>query len=368
LIPIGDALKFRLHASQIRTPRRNYAVVRRSILLVPFLILAIPLITCSQTLYRWVDEGGNRHFTTEYENVPPEYRVAGQKEKSTDKGNTIQQPPVTQRVEQAESGPREVMDEQSKWGDTPTSSRRRQEPGGSERERTPRVEFEGHYWIPDLEAEIRYTELDRGTTTDLKEDLGIKDENYPEVRFTWFIGPRHRVRLSYTQVTYSGENNIGRTIEFGGDTFTVGSLVESEFDLKYLKLGWVWELIHLADGAVKLGTLLEGKAFLLDASLDAPNLIPPIDESVDVSAGFPTAGVVLGIYPHRFINGFAEISGMYGGKYGYAFDGEAGVKITPIRNVSVFGGWRILDFKVEDEPDFAKVTISGPFAGAIWRF
>jgi len=72
--------------------------------------------------------------------------------------------------------------------------------------------------------------------------------------------------------------------------------------------------------------------------------------------------------PHQIINIFAELSGMTAGKYGYFIDGEAGVKIMPIKNVGLIGGYRLFDIKAKDDPDFAKLRIDGFFAGLTVRF
>ncbi len=142
----------------------------------------------------------------------------------------------------------------------------------------------------------------------------------------------------------------------------------TDLDVKYLRLGWVWQFINIADGKFKLGTLLEAKGLWIDASLEAPYLVPPVKESQKYAAGLPTVGVALDINPHKIVNIFAEVSGLPAGKYGYFFDGEAGVKIIPIKNLSIVGGYRIIDIKANDDPDYAKLKISGPFVGATLRF
>jgi len=43
-------------------------------------------------------------------------------------------------------------------------------------------------------------------------------------------------------------------------------------------------------------------------------------------------------------------------------------KLIRLKNLSLFGGYRILDFRAEDDPDFAKLRILGPFAGITLRF
>lgn len=232
----------------------------------------------------------------------------------------------------------------------------------------PKVEFEGIYWIADLTAEARITENGIGTEVDFKTDFGLEDKNFPEGRFTWHTGPKSKIRLAFTQIQYSGDKIVERTIEFGGETYSIGTQVITDFDVTYLRLGWAWQFINIADGKLKFGTLLEAKGFWVDASLRAPNLNPPVEEAEKFAFGLPTIGLALDINPHKTVNVFAEVSGLFAGKYGYFFDAEVGVKIIPIKNLSIVGGYKILDIQAEDEPDFAKLKISGPFAGATLRF
>lgn len=110
------------------------------------------------------------------------------------------------------------------------------------------------------------------------------------------------------------------------------------------------------------------KGFWVDTSLEAPNMVPPVRESEEFAIGLPTIGIALDINSHKIVNAFAEISGLTAGKYGYFFDGEAGIKIIPIKNLSITGGYRIFDIKAKNEPDYAKLKISGPFIGATLRF
>ncbi len=231
-----------------------------------------------------------------------------------------------------------------------------------------RVEFEGRYWVTDLDAKAKAVESNIGTDFNLKDDLGIKDEDYPEARVIWHTGPNSQLRLAYTQVDYSGAQDIARTIEFEGKSYTAGTRVNSEFDLKYLSFGWIWKFINIAEGKIKLGSILGVKGLYADISLEAPNLSPPVSESEQFFGGLPTIGVALDINPIKKVNLFAEISGLTAGEYGYFFDAEAGLRIIPIKNFSIAGGYRIIDIKAEDDPDFVKVEITGPFVSATLRF
>lgn len=230
------------------------------------------------------------------------------------------------------------------------------------------VEFEGRYWITDLTAEAKVTEDGIGTEIDFQDDLGLDDKNFPEGRFTWYPGANSRIRVSYTQISYDGDKEIDKTIDFAGETYSIGTRVITDLELKYLRLGWIWQFVNIRNGTFKFGTVLEGKVAWIDASLDAPNEIPPVKESEKLWGGLPTIGVAVDINPHEVVNIFGEISGMTAGKYGYFIDGEAGVRIIPIKNLSIIGGYRIFDIKAKDDPDFAKLRISGFFSGVTLRF
>lgn len=231
-----------------------------------------------------------------------------------------------------------------------------------------KVEFEGRYWITDLTAEAKVTENGIGTKIDFQEDLGISDENFPEGRFTWYPGPNSRIRLAYAQISYDGDKNVQKTIEFAGETYSFGTRVITDLEFHYLRVGWIWQFVNIKNGMFKLGTIVEGKVAWIDASLEAPNETPAIKESENLWGGLPTFGLAVDLNPHQIINIFGEISGMTAGKYGYFIDGEAGLKIIPIKNVSLIGGYRIFDIKAEDDPDFAKLRINGFFAGLTARF
>lgn len=229
------------------------------------------------------------------------------------------------------------------------------------------MEFEGRYWITDLSSKVKVVESSIGTDFDLKSDLGIKDEDFPEARFIWHSSEKSQVRLAYTMVNYSGAQDITRTIEFNGKSYTAGTRVNSELDIKYYRLGWTRELINL-DEMVKLGLMLDLKGIQADVSLEAPNLLPAISESKSFIGGLPTLGAVFESRPVEQINLFAEISGLPAGSYGHFFDAEAGVKIIPIKNFSIALGYRLVDIKAEFNQDFVKIKISGPFASGTLRF
>lgn len=230
------------------------------------------------------------------------------------------------------------------------------------------LEFEGRFWMPDLKGRVKITDHDIGTTVDLREDLDIKDENYWEKRITWYTGPNSKIRIAYTQANYEGDEILQRTIKFGEETYTVGTRVVTDVDLRYIRLGWAWQFINIGGGTLKLGTLLEGKGFWGKAAIEAPDLVTPIKESARYIFGLPTLGLALNIRPHKILDIFAEGSGMTAGSYGFVYDAEAGIKLIPIKILSIMGGYRIMEFRVESDDDFVKARAHGPFVGVTVRF
>lgn len=231
-----------------------------------------------------------------------------------------------------------------------------------------RVEIEGRYWVTDLDAKVKAVEAGIGEKFDFKSDLGIGDENFPEARIYWHNGPNSKIRLTYTQVDFHGDQAINRSIQFEGQTFTVGAKVVSDLDIKYFSLGWIWQFIGLAQEKIKLGTIVEVKGISAEVSLDAPDLSPALKESEQFIGGLPTVGLALDINPIKKINLFAEFSGLGAGDLGYFFDGEAGIEFSPFKYLSIKGGYRVIGVKVEDSSDFARLDLKGPFFGVALKF
>ena len=230
------------------------------------------------------------------------------------------------------------------------------------------VELEGRYWQSELDGLVRVSEGGLGTDVSLKDDLAMPDENFPEYRLTFRTGQRSRTRLAYTSVSFGGDATVTRTIEFSGQTYTLGTRVVSALDLKYGRLGWAWDVVKTDNDAFTLSALFDVKSIALEANLTAPELVPPVAEADEASAVLPTIGLGLEVSPHPSVVFFAEATGIPNTKYGSLLDAEAGIKLVFFRQLSLVASYRVFDIDFEDEPDFADFRLSGPFFGAGVRF
>ncbi len=233
----------------------------------------------------------------------------------------------------------------------------------------PAIELDGRYWITNINGNVNVPDSGLAvgkTDIDLKSDLGVRDKNVPDLRLIWHTGENSWLRLSYTKLDYSGDNTLSETIQFRGKTYNANSRVLSSLNVTYLSLGWAWQFIHFADESVRLGTLISARGFWTKASLNDPEF--NVNEEKSIAFGLPTIGATADINPISMLDIFGEFSWMTAGKYGHLYDTEAGVKIIPIRYVSIEGGYRIFDVTAKDDPDYATLKIEGPFVGGTLRF
>jgi outer membrane receptor protein involved in Fe transport len=65
---------------------------------------------------------------------------------------------------------------------------------------------------------------------------------------------------------------------------------------------------------------------------------------------------------------FAEVSGLPAGSLGHVLDAEAGIRFVPVPFLTIGGGYRYLDVKIEHDNDSGALKLSGPFAAVSVRF
>jgi hypothetical protein len=230
------------------------------------------------------------------------------------------------------------------------------------------LELEGRYWPAAVEARAKIEGgALPGTALDFERDLGIDEEPLADLRLAALTGPNSRLRLAYTHAAYEGDRVVDRDIEFNGTTYLAATRVVSELDLHYARLGWIWQL-PLSAGRLRVGPLVEVKGFLVETTLDAPTATPRRRETESVRLVIPTVGLALDLSPLPGVAVFTEASGLSVGQTGHVVDAEAGVRVTLMKLFTLIGGYRVFDVRGEEDASFARLRLSGPFAGATIRF
>ena len=100
------------------------------------------------------------------------------------------------------------------------------------------------YWIPSFSGNLRIDDNGvTGTDINLKDDLGISNDNIPGAEAYFELG-NHEISLAYSWVNLSGAKNIDKEIKFNGDTYNVSDYVESELKTSMIDLEYQYKLLN----------------------------------------------------------------------------------------------------------------------------
>ncbi len=233
---------------------------------------------------------------------------------------------------------------------------------------TASLEFEGRYWAPELSGELEVQTRGVGTRVDLRADLGIQDNEFPEGRLTLRPTRKLKLRAAFMPLSYAGDAEVARTIRFAGETFRLDTRVVSDLDLDYGRVGLAWQFIGFGRGAFRLGPLIEAKVLRGEVALSAPDLPLTVSVSEEFEVAFASAGLALDIEPSSRLHLFAEATGSVGIDEGDLRDAEAGIRYRPFPRLWVLAGYRVFELEAEEGDDFLDIEIEGVFFGLELRF
>jgi hypothetical protein len=224
----------------------------------------------------------------------------------------------------------------------------------------------GMYWFPDLSATAQTTFAGvPETKIDLKDDLGVEDENFPSGEAFLRFGRLH-FRAGYTKISYDGSMTLTQNIVFNGQTYPVGDNVISSLDIKMLDAEVQVDILRpdFAGSGFYLGLI--GKVRYVDLDLELASTT--LTEKQDFKVPVPMAGLAAGA---GFLNDLLRIdaraTGMaYSGNHLY--EADAFVSLAPFPFCRIQGGYRYLDLKADEDDLRADVELSGPYVGAQLSF
>jgi len=227
------------------------------------------------------------------------------------------------------------------------------------------IEVEGRMWNVKLDSTVRIVQSGIGTEVKLVDDLGFDErKNFFEGRLQIKFARKHKFNLEYIPLKWDADKLITRTIEFNGQTYTVGTRVQSSLDLKFFKGGYEYDF--LAGRVGFLGGTLDVLVANANVRLNAPALA--IDQKEDKTVPIPMIGLIGRVYPIKWVNLTAKASGLPLGSYGYVFDGEASLNINPIKYLGISGGYRYFSTNLKYSDNSLDYKLDGPFVGLTLRF
>ena len=223
------------------------------------------------------------------------------------------------------------------------------------------------YWIPAFKGDLRVDNNGvTGTDINLKDDLGISNDNIPGVEAYFGIG-NHEITLAYSQVNLSGAKNIDKKIVFNGDTYTAHTDVESELKTSMIDFEYQYKLLNFKNilAGLSFGIIAKVKYFDGDVRIHSSEY----DTQKDIHVPIPMIGVgaKIGLLAN-ILEARAKVTGMgYSGSFFY--DAMADISVTPFPFLNIHGGYRAMSVKIDNVSDvYAKMDFYGPYGGLAISF
>ena len=225
----------------------------------------------------------------------------------------------------------------------------------------------GAYWFPKLTGNAQTTTNGvPDTRFDVKDTLGMKDENFPfGEAFLRFGGTT--LRIGYTQLKFDGNKQLTQTVVFNGTTYSASDNVISSLDMKMLDGEVQFDLLRPDVGIAGFNIGLILKVKYVDGKVELRSVSQGTTLK-DFKAPIPMVGVAAGAgFLKDLIRVDARASGMtYSGNHLYDVDAYA--SFAPLPFLRIQGGYRYIDLKIDKDGTLASFKLKGPYLGAQLSF
>jgi hypothetical protein len=209
---------------------------------------------------------------------------------------------------------------------------------------------------PTFTGDVRKSSgAEAGTLIDIVSDLGIEDERTFEARGTIQFRLGHRLRGSYTPLSYDGDvDEVRRNFRYGDTEFQRFDRVRTTIRGGYYSGAYEWDFLRGPRGY--LGALVGAKVFDIDSIL--VNVDNNEREQDTTRAPIPVLGVVTRVYAGR-LSLEGEFSGLTIGKRGSLWEFDTSLRLHLSDRLAAQGGYRRLSLRAEDGGDEGDMLLSG---------
>jgi hypothetical protein len=208
-----------------------------------------------------------------------------------------------------------------------------------------------------------------GTQIDFRNDLGLTDQRFPEVRLVLRPARNHKFRFQYIPINYTQSGTLTRNVQFNGQLYRANLPVNSSLDWGAYRFSYEYDFIVKNRGFG--GFILDAKYTDVQANLATP--INNLNEFARAQAPIPALGGIVRVYvvPNISITGeltgfkLPNVSNRYDGHYA-DFDVYGTVNVT--NNVGAQFGYRLLDVGYLVKADTGSLTLKGLYLGIVARY
>ena len=209
-----------------------------------------------------------------------------------------------------------------------------------------------------------------GSEINAETDLGMPTtKQLPEFQITLRPARRHKFRFQFIPIQFDGSNTVTRDIDFNGQRYRFGTLVDSTLDWKAMRFGYEYDFITRDRGFG--GFIIEAKYTDVRVDLNAPSL--GLAEFAHAQAPIPALGGIGRFYVVPYVSITGEVTAFklptiqdkYAGHY---VDVDVYATLNFTNWVGVEGGWRTLDMGYLLKQDNGSFTLNGLYFAGVVRY
>ena len=230
------------------------------------------------------------------------------------------------------------------------------------------VEFSYTFWQPNLDGSVSSDKAGIiGSKVDLTSDLALEKARFDDFRFVIHPAKKHRIKVEYTPIAFTGSSVLSRDVTFNGRLFNLALPVDSTLDWKVLRVGYEYDFFYRPRGFV--GVLVTGGYTHLDAGISS------VIGSAEATGQWPLVeiGGAGRFYPIRHLAVNVEVSGLKLTNLepdsllktlNWDFSGTYNIT----NNFGVSGGWRRIDTSLKLKGDAGELDFKGLWFGGSIRY
>jgi hypothetical protein len=228
------------------------------------------------------------------------------------------------------------------------------------------VEVSAGFWNPT--ASMQIASGAGSSTVDAKNDLGLKDDRFPEFQLVLKPGFKHKLRVQYIPLKYTQTGTPAAALTFAGVTYPAGAAVNSTIDWKAWRFGYEYDFVSTYRGFI--GAIVDVKYTDINASLTAGGQTG----KASAQAPIPALGGIMRLYLAENLSITGELSGFKipGGwiksTSGHYADADVYAMLNFVDKFGIRAGYRKFDVGYTLTNDTGTLVLDGWYLGAALRF
>ena len=226
------------------------------------------------------------------------------------------------------------------------------------------IEVRGVLSIPSGDASFSANGAE-GSVISFSRDFDFRKELGFELRYTYRTdNGKHKLQAGYSQTTWNRNTVLSRSFTFRGETFDANLSAHGDLRLSNFRAMYAY---RWGNERFRIGPMADMGVVSTRLNINATTNNGSRSGSGSIAKFAASVGYDLDYDPTVRINIFNNLGAIaFMGER--LFHTEGGIRVFATRNFGFSGGYKFERYRVEDEPDFLKVTAHGPFFGGVFRF